>query len=601
MDKLISRNPVQRFKQGRKIVFKAQLGGYMFGKMGGWNRSMGNTISDQESLNYLKEMGLDGQNALQIQQYINQQFGKNSVKEDNRWGNQSKAGLKALYENWKLQQKPQTQSSPIGNSVIEAQRALEEIPQLSQDQLMFNNINSKTFNAPVPPRTIPYDRSMTRDIIKDITGNSAYNFTGDQRKALRQYLNGEQYDQEAIKAFGDLNQYNKYMKWRLQKGGILPSINIVERFKNGRKIVKAQYSWGPGFGLGNTAEKKKFQEVKKQHNIQKATDDVMNTTKEITPTEQGRYNKQHPLGSYNLYDPEQYYPDNLEEYPLGSIERELIKETFPTTYKIYNGNGELVKKFSNLVSSDFEENLVNNRKLIKELPKVAIDNMKKQLYEKDYENIPLDSKRSYAAQKTKPKESKKEEKPSTTQKVSTIDKPKEVKSSKKVTSSKNNSSKGSSFAKAFKEARAKGLKEFVWNGQKKNTMKAGETREQWLKNLGTKKTPQQKEVVTSSQPAVEKVKTQTVVPASQEIGNWTQALINAQNNISEENLNTQKEVKDLTKKMVVDREDWNYTPNNSIQHQLENLKYYALSPKYKQGGILPSRNPVKRFKNRNFS
>jgi len=27
--------------------------------MGGWNRSMGNTI-DQESLNYLKEMGLDG-------------------------------------------------------------------------------------------------------------------------------------------------------------------------------------------------------------------------------------------------------------------------------------------------------------------------------------------------------------------------------------------------------------------------------------------------------------------------------------------------------------------------------------------------------------
>ena len=205
--------------------------GYMFGKMGGWNRSMGNTISDQESLNYLKEMGLDGQNALQIQQYINQQLGNNSVKEDNKWGNQSRAGLKALYDNWKLQQKPQTPASPIGNSVIESQRALEEIPQLSQDQLMFNNINSKTFNAPLPPRTIPYDRSMTRDIIKDITGNSAYNFTGDQRKALRQYLNGEQYDQEAIKAFGDLNQYNKYMKWRLQKGGILPSRNIVERFK----------------------------------------------------------------------------------------------------------------------------------------------------------------------------------------------------------------------------------------------------------------------------------------------------------------------------------------------------------------------------------
>ena len=152
---------------------------------------------------------------------------------------QSRAGLKALYDNWKLQQKPQTQS-PIGNSVIEAQRSLEEIPQLSQDQLMFNNINSKTFNAPLPPRTIPYDRSMTRDIIKDITGNSAYNFTGDQRKALRQYLNGEQYDQEAIKAFGDLKQYDKYMKWRLQKGGILPSRNIVERFKQRNFRLVAQ-------------------------------------------------------------------------------------------------------------------------------------------------------------------------------------------------------------------------------------------------------------------------------------------------------------------------------------------------------------------------
>ena len=574
MNKLISRNPVQRFKQGRKIVFKAQLGGYMFGKMGGWNRSMGNTISDQESLNYLKEMGLDGQNALQIQQYINQQFGKNSVKEDNKWGMQSRAGLKALYENWKLQQKPQTQSSPIGNSVIEAQRALAENPQLAQDQLMFNNINSKTFNAPLPPRTIPYDRSMTRDIIKDITGNSAYNFTGDQRKALRQYLNGEQYDQEAIKAFGDLNQYNKYMKWRLQKGGILPSRNIVERFKQGKKIVKAQYSWGPGFGLGNTAEKKKFKEVRKQHNIQEAVDNVMNTTKEITPAEQGRYNKQHPLlGSYNLYDPEQYYPDNIDQYPLGSTERELILERFPYTYKVYE-NGNLVKKYSNLVASDFE-NLVNNRNLVEKLPKVAVDNMKRQSYEKDLENIPLDSKRSYAAQKTKPKESKKEEKPKTTQKVSTTDKSKEVKSSKKVTSFKNNSSKGNSFAKAFKEARAKGLKEFIWNGQKKNTMKAGETKEQWLKNLGTKKTPQQKEVVASNQPSMEKVKTQTVVPSSQEIGNWTQALIEAQQ--------PQQTVSS------------NYIPNS------EDIMKWMQSFKYKQGGVLPSRNPVKRFKNRNFS
>lgn len=136
------------------------------------------------------------------------------------------------------------------------------------------------------------------------------------------------------------------------------------------------------------------------------------------------------------------------------------------------------------------------------------------------------------------------------------------------------SAKESSFAKAFKEARAKGLKEFVWNGQKKNTMKAGETKEQWLKNLGTKKTSQQKEVVASNQPVMEKVKTQTVVPSSQEIGNWTQALIEAQQ--------PQQTVSS------------NYIPTS------EDVMNWMQSFKYKQGGILPSRNPVKRFKNRNF-
>ena len=66
-------NPNKPIKKDSKTSsFANAFNGYMFGKMGGWNRRMGNTISDPESLNYLKEMGLDGQNALQIQQYINQ-------------------------------------------------------------------------------------------------------------------------------------------------------------------------------------------------------------------------------------------------------------------------------------------------------------------------------------------------------------------------------------------------------------------------------------------------------------------------------------------------------------------------------------------------
>lgn len=148
-----------------------------------------------------------------------------------------------------------------------------------------------------------------------------------------------------------------------------------------------------------------------------------------------------------------------------------------------------------------------------------------------------------------------------------------IKSTNIKSAKSNVSSKGSSFAKAFKEARAKGLKEFMWNGQRKNTMVAGETKEQWLNNLGTK-APQQKEVVASNQPAIEKVKTQTVVPSSQEIGDWTQALIEAQQ--------PQQTVSN------------NYIPTS------EDIMNWMQSFKYKQGGILPSRNPVKRFKNRNF-
>jgi hypothetical protein len=51
-------NPNKPIKKDSKTSPSANA--FMFGKMGGWNRSMGNTITDQESLNYLKEMGLDG-------------------------------------------------------------------------------------------------------------------------------------------------------------------------------------------------------------------------------------------------------------------------------------------------------------------------------------------------------------------------------------------------------------------------------------------------------------------------------------------------------------------------------------------------------------
>ena len=48
---------------------------------------------------------------------------------------------------------------------------------------------------------------------------------------------------------------------------------------------------------------------------------------------------------------------------------------------------------------------------------------------------------------------------------------------------------GISFKNAFNQARNSKQQEFTWNGKKYNTMKAGETKEQWLANLNPEKQP----------------------------------------------------------------------------------------------------------------
>jgi len=46
------------------------------------------------------------------------------------------------------------------------------------------------------------------------------------------------------------------MKWRLKNGGILPSRNIVERFKNGRKIEIFQDGGVKRYSVSHTDKKK---------------------------------------------------------------------------------------------------------------------------------------------------------------------------------------------------------------------------------------------------------------------------------------------------------------------------------------------------------
>lgn len=209
---------------------------YQFGKMGGWNRSMGSSI-DQDSLNKLQEMGYDTNNinAKKIQDEINNVFGPHAVKSDDKWGNQSKAGLQALYERWKSLQPTTTETktvdinspSKVLNSTVINQEPLT--PEQQTDKAIVNNVDNLQFK-----RNGNYNRSQIRNLISEKLGQDAYNYTGAQRKALRLYLNGESNDTSLLT--DDLQKFIVPYK----QGGQLVSRNPIQRFKqkNFRQVVQ---------------------------------------------------------------------------------------------------------------------------------------------------------------------------------------------------------------------------------------------------------------------------------------------------------------------------------------------------------------------------
>lgn len=213
---------------------------YQFGKMGGWNRSIGKgNIKDTESLNYLKEMGLEGKSAAEIQEEINRQLGSNSVKVDNMWGDQSRAGLKALYERWQSLQpttteikpaitQPSITQTPEFQERLRQQFIKEETPEQQTDRAIVNNVDNLQFK-----RNGNYNKSGIRDLIRSY-GLKAYDFTGSQRKALRQYLNGESNDTSLL-----TNGLERFIV-PYKQGGQLPSRNIIERFKQRNFRLVAQ-------------------------------------------------------------------------------------------------------------------------------------------------------------------------------------------------------------------------------------------------------------------------------------------------------------------------------------------------------------------------
>lgn len=160
-----------------------------------------------------------------------------------------------------------------------------------------------------------------------------------------------------------------------------------------------------------------------------------------------------------------------------------------------------------------------------------------------------------------------------------------------VTSS--NNKKGNSFKSAFDQARNSGLQEFTWNGKRFNTMKAGETKEQWLAGLK----PQ-----TTTSPTITFEKPTSVLYTPKPI-----------DNIKIENIPAQTETYDRTQvRDYIRSKGFNpYSFNGAQRRALrmvlngtanENDKILAKEMGIlKQGGSLfSSRNIITRFKNRNF-
>ena len=78
---------------------------------------------------------------------------------------------------------------------------------------------------------IQFDRSATREWLRNNAGGSAYAFTGDQRKAVRNILNGQGTDQDKELVKGNAVLAKALTGYFKTGGNMLPSRNIVERFK----------------------------------------------------------------------------------------------------------------------------------------------------------------------------------------------------------------------------------------------------------------------------------------------------------------------------------------------------------------------------------
>ena len=197
MNKLISRNPIQRFKQGRKIV-KAQFG-------------LDNTFK------------------------LLSDTAEKTAEREKYWADEEARKARAAYDRqMKSSKKPKTNVNKTIQQTIPFESTQKFIPleiaQVPEVSGIDSSLNPpQTSGVPVidinkvPSTGKFYNRADVRDYMRR-HGIKAYSYTSDYRKALRKVLNGQ----------GTENDYNmvRAMGLKFKKGGLLPSRNSIQRFKN---------------------------------------------------------------------------------------------------------------------------------------------------------------------------------------------------------------------------------------------------------------------------------------------------------------------------------------------------------------------------------
>ena len=154
-----------------------------------------------------------------------------------------------------------------------------------------------------------------------------------------------------------------------------------------------------------------------------------------------------------------------------------------------------------------------------------------------------------------------------------------------------------SFKQAFNKARNSKLQEFTWNGKKYNTMKAGETRDQWLSNIKSEQTNSSKVNINPEQ--IEKDRRAII---NQALFTIPEGGISNFTPLSTTKTYNRADVRDYIRSKGRGAYDFSGNQRRALRIILngqgtdEDRAIVQGMNLFKQGGQLPSRNIVERFK-----